>query len=106
MPYFAVPRLFLMRRAIVELGSRAAHVRTATNLDRAQKLRLECLMSDNLSIQKPVDPNGINIHEEWELTYWTKLLGTSEGDLREAVMAVGPKTEAVRKHLGKRQTPS
>ena len=61
-------------------------------------------MSDELLSRAPANPDQINLHEEWELTYWTKLLGTSEGDLRNAVQAVGPKTDAVRKHLGKRQT--
>jgi hypothetical protein len=61
------------------------------------------IMSDDLSRQKPADPNRINIHEEWELAYWTKLLGTTEGDLRNAVQAVGPHTDAVRKHFDKRQ---
>jgi hypothetical protein len=63
-------------------------------------------MPDTLSTQKPADPNQINVHEEWELTYWAKLLGASEVDLRDAVTAVGPKTDAVRQHLGKRQTAS
>jgi len=63
-------------------------------------------MSDDLSMREPADPTKINVYEEWELTYWVKLLGTTEADLRQAVMAVGPKTDAVRTHLGKRQTQS
>ena len=61
-------------------------------------------MSEDLSRDKPADPNRINIHEEWELAYWAKLLGASAQDLRAAVAAVGPKTDAVRTHLGKRHT--
>jgi hypothetical protein len=64
----------------------------------------ERAMSDDLSKRTPVDPTQINVYEEWELTYWTKLLGSSEGELRDAVRAVGPKTDAVRTHLGKRNT--
>lgn len=63
-------------------------------------------MSDDLSMRQPEEPTQINVYEEWELTYWTKLLGTTEGNLRDAVKAVGPKTDAVRTHLGKRQTQS
>ncbi len=55
-------------------------------------------------LKQPGDRTRINVHEEWELTYWTKLLGVNETDLREAVEEVGPTTEAVRTHLGKRHT--
>jgi len=61
-------------------------------------------MAGELSDRKPEDPSRINVHEEWELTYWVKLLGTSEQDLRSAVKAVGPQSDAVRQHLGKRQS--
>ena len=61
-------------------------------------------MADELSDRKPANPDRINVHEEWELTYWVKLLGTNEQDLRSAVNAVGPQSEAVRRHLGKRHS--
>ena len=63
-------------------------------------------MSDDLSKRAPTDPSQINVYEEWELTYWTRLLGATESELREAIAAVGPKTDAVRTHLGKRYTQS
>jgi uncharacterized protein DUF3606 len=63
-------------------------------------------MIDELSEKHPADPDQINVYEEWELSYWTQLLGTTQSDLRNAVAAGGPKTDAVRKHLGKRQTPT
>ena len=61
-------------------------------------------MPDQNSKREPADLGRINVHEEWELVYWAKLLGTNEKDLREAVIAVGAKTDAVRMHLGKRQS--
>jgi hypothetical protein len=61
-------------------------------------------MADESSERKPDDPGRINLHEEWELTYWVRLLGTNERDLRSAVKAVGPQSDAVRQHLGKRQS--
>ena len=61
-------------------------------------------MADESSERKPDDPGRINLHEEWELTYWVKLLGTNKRDLRSAVRAVGPQSDAVRQHLGKRQS--
>ena len=60
-------------------------------------------MSDDLASREPRDRTKINVHEEWELTYWAKLLGVSEGDLRKAVTEVGPGTDAVRTHFDKRQ---
>jgi hypothetical protein len=63
-------------------------------------------MSDDLFMRRPADPTQVNVYEEWELMYWSRLLGTTEEQLREVVKAVGAKTEAVRTHLGKRQTPS
>ena len=64
-------------------------------------------MNDPAS-ERPLDAPGdrtrINVHEEWELSYWTKLLGVDENDLRQAVQQVGPGTDAVRTHLGKRHT--
>jgi hypothetical protein len=56
---------------------------------------------DNLSIRRPQDPTKINVHEPWELSYWTKSLGVTADQLRSAVRAVGVSVAAVRRHLGK-----
>lgn len=58
-------------------------------------------MSDNLQDRGPQDRNRINVHEEWELRYWTKELGLSPDELREAVKQAGTSVKAVREHLGK-----
>jgi hypothetical protein len=58
-------------------------------------------MSDNLQDRGPQDRSRINVHEEWELRYWTKELGLSADELRQAVAAAGPSVKAVREHLGK-----
>ncbi|TWI61574.1 uncharacterized protein DUF3606 [Pseudoduganella lurida] len=58
-------------------------------------------MSDNLANRGPQDRSRINVHESWELRYWTKELGLTEDQLRDAVKAAGPAVSAVRKHLGK-----
>ncbi|WP_151965865.1 DUF3606 domain-containing protein [Acinetobacter soli] len=52
-------------------------------------------MPDDLKIKQPQDPQKINVNESWELTYWTKKLGVSEGELKAAVKAVGVKVEDV-----------
>ncbi|WP_151867839.1 DUF3606 domain-containing protein [Acinetobacter soli] len=58
-------------------------------------------MPDDLKIKQPQDPQKINVNESWELTYWTKKLGVSEGELKAAVKAVGVKVEDVKRHLNK-----
>ncbi|MHB2093979.1 DUF3606 domain-containing protein [Pantoea dispersa] len=58
-------------------------------------------MADNLSIRQPVDKRFINLHESWEVEYWTKTFGVTVAQLREAVAKVGNGTEKVRQFLGK-----
>ncbi|WP_294323610.1 DUF3606 domain-containing protein [uncultured Chryseobacterium sp.] len=45
-------------------------------------------MSDDLSKRKPQDASKINMHENWELEYWSKELGVSKEKIREAVKVV------------------
>jgi len=58
-------------------------------------------MSDNLQDRGGQDRSRINVNEPWELRYWTKELGLSEDELREAVKVAGTSASAVRQHLGK-----
>jgi hypothetical protein len=57
-------------------------------------------MSDNLKIRQPLDAKKVNVHEQWELSYWTKQLGVSAERLKQAVQAVGPMVADVKRHLG------
>lgn len=59
-------------------------------------------MTDNLKIKQPQDPTKINIHEKWEVEYWTKKWGITEKQLKDAVAAVGVSTVKVAAHLGKK----
>ena len=45
------------------------------------------------------DRDRISLSQEHEVQYWTKALGVSADELRQAVQAVGPTAEAVRRHL-------
>jgi Protein of unknown function (DUF3606) len=47
------------------------------------------------------DRKFINLNEDYEVRDWTKSLGCTEQELRDAVKAVGSSAEAVRKQLGK-----
>jgi len=58
-------------------------------------------MSDNLKIKQPQDPNRINIHQDWELTYWANKFGISQARLITVVKLVGVMVEDVKKHLNK-----
>lgn len=58
-------------------------------------------MSDNLHIRQPQDPKQINVHEAWELNYWTRKFGVTAEQLKAAVKAVGTQAVDVAKYLGK-----
>ena len=58
-------------------------------------------MSDNLKIRQPQDPKKINVHEQWELKYWSTKFGVTKERLKQAVKAVGSQVNDVKIHLGK-----
>lgn len=58
-------------------------------------------MADNLQNAGPQDRSRINVHEEWEVRYWTEELGVSKERLAELVKEVGPTSAAVRQRLTK-----
>lgn len=60
-------------------------------------------MADDLNNRGPQDRARISTSEKHELVYWTKVLGVTEDQLREAVSAAGNGAEAVRAYLAKRQ---
>lgn len=47
------------------------------------------------------DSKRINLNEDHEVRYWTRVLGISEQELRAAVGAVGDTAQKVREHLKK-----
>jgi hypothetical protein len=56
-------------------------------------------MADNLKMKGAPDRSHINVHESWEVKYWTKHLGVSEERLRAAVEKVGNAVATVKKEL-------
>lgn len=58
-------------------------------------------MADDKAIRGPADRTRVNVHEAYELTYWTKKFGVTPEQLRSAVQAVGPIAHNVARHLGK-----
>jgi len=55
---------------------------------------------DDLKKKGPADRSKINMHEAWEVDYWTEELGVSKEQLQHAVKKVGGSAAAVRKELG------
>jgi hypothetical protein len=58
-------------------------------------------MADDLSNRGPQDRSRINLSEDYEVRYWTKARGVSEGRLRQLVKEHGSSEDAIRKALGK-----
>ena len=57
-------------------------------------------MADDLTKTGRADDARINIHEDWELRYWSQTLGVTPDRLKEAVRAVGPMVRDVKRYLG------
>lgn len=58
-------------------------------------------MADDKSQRGPQDAKRINVHEDYEVNYWSKSLGVSPERLKKAVETAGVMAEDVRKELGK-----
>jgi hypothetical protein len=58
-------------------------------------------MADDTKNRGPADRARVNVHETWELSYWTKELGVSPEQLKESVKRVGPMVVDVKRDLGK-----
>ncbi len=58
-------------------------------------------MPDDKSKTRPQDASKINVHEKYEVEYWTKHLGVTPEKLKDAVNKVGVSVKEVKKHLGK-----
>ena len=55
---------------------------------------------DSLTKKDQRDRSKVNMHEDFEVKYWTKELGVSGEELQKAVDKVGNSAAAVRKELG------
>ena len=58
-------------------------------------------MPDSLDIRMPDDRVKINLGQPWEVQYWTKELGCTESQLKEAIKKVGYSVTRVREYLNK-----
>ena len=56
-------------------------------------------MPDNKANTGKQDDARININQDYELRDWSKKFGVTPDQLKEAVKAVGPVADDVRRHL-------
>ncbi len=59
-------------------------------------------MSDDKSKASGQDRERINVNQEYELRHWAKSLNTTPEKLKEAVQAVGDRSDKVREFLRER----
>ena len=59
-------------------------------------------MSDDKSKTGPQDASQVNIHERYEVEYWSKRFGITPERLKEAVEKVGTSVSAVEAELKRR----
>lgn len=58
-------------------------------------------MGDDKTNRGPQDASRINMHEDYEVAYWTKKFGVTKAELEAAVKKAGVSVDAVAKALGK-----
>jgi hypothetical protein len=59
-------------------------------------------MPDDKTKKKPQDASRINIHEPYEVNWWTDSLGCTKVQLEATVKAVGTSAAKVKEHLKKK----
>ena len=59
-------------------------------------------MADDKTKTRPQDASRINVHEEYELEYWSKHFGVTPERLKEAVEKAGTSAKAVETELKRR----
>lgn len=56
-------------------------------------------MSDDTSKRGPQDRSRVNVHEDYEIAYWTERFGVSAKKLQEAVRKVGSSVRDIEAYL-------
>jgi hypothetical protein len=56
-------------------------------------------MADDKTKRGPQDRARINVHEDYEVAYWTEKFGVTADELRDAVSKAGTSADAVEKEL-------
>ena len=59
-------------------------------------------MSDDKTKTQPQDASKVNVHEQYEVEYWTKKFGVTPAQLKAAVSRVGTSASKVEQDLKRR----
>ena len=62
----------------------------------------EYFMSDDKSKTQPQDSSKVNVHEQYEVEYWSKKFGVTPDQLKTAVSRVGTSAAKVEQDLKRR----
>jgi Protein of unknown function (DUF3606) len=73
----------------------------SVDVRRRRERRTKCTMADDTMMRDYRDRDRINVHEDYELRYWTKELGVTPEKLKQTVEKVGIMAAEVRSVLGK-----
>jgi hypothetical protein len=60
-------------------------------------------MADDKTKTRPQDAQRVNIHEDYELEYWSKKFGSTRDELKMAVKKVGVMAKDVERELTSKQ---
>ena len=60
------------------------------------------MISKNITNRGPDDRKRVNVHEDYEVRYWTGQFGCTPGQLESAVQAVGVMVDNVEAYLKSR----
>ena len=58
-------------------------------------------MPDDRTKTGPADDKRVNVHEDYELRYWSDKFSVTHDQLKAAVREVGPMVDDVKRRLGK-----
>ena len=73
-----------------------------TVIKRLWSTQLEdCRMADDLKNRGAADRSRVNVHEDYEVRYWTEKWGVTKEQLVDAVQKAGVSAQAVARELGK-----
>jgi hypothetical protein len=87
----------------ITLGTRRGSVLPRRSGQYAEiTLNLGDRMADDQRKTRPQDASRINVHEQYELEYWSKHFGATAEKLKEAVQKVGTSAKAVEAELKRR----
>ena len=56
-------------------------------------------MGDELSKRGRPDRSNVSLNEAWERRYWAGIFEVTESELREAILAVGPQVDELRRYF-------